>query len=90
MASTANTKLNFKLPTLSAISACLPSKLGSTSGKTTDLEPKDIIKAAGIQRFRPIILTTLTTFFGLAPMILETSQDERLKNRSMMEVKKMS
>jgi len=37
-----------------------------------------IIKAAGIQRFRPIILTTLTTFFGLAPMILETSRQARI------------
>ena len=46
--------------------------------KTTDLEPKEIIKAAGIQRFRPIILTTLTTFFGLAPMIVETSRQARM------------
>ena len=28
---------------------------------------------AGTRRFRPILLTSLTTFFGLAPMILETS-----------------
>jgi len=28
---------------------------------------------AGMRRFRPILLTSLTTFFGLAPMILETS-----------------
>ncbi|BCR03648.1 multidrug transporter AcrB [Desulfuromonas versatilis] len=28
---------------------------------------------AGQRRFRPILLTSLTTFFGLAPMILETS-----------------
>ena len=28
---------------------------------------------AGARRFRPILLTSLTTFFGLAPMILETS-----------------
>jgi multidrug efflux pump subunit AcrB len=28
---------------------------------------------AGVRRFRPILLTSLTTFFGLAPMILETS-----------------
>ncbi len=28
---------------------------------------------AGIRRFRPILLTSLTTFFGLTPMILETS-----------------
>lgn len=45
---------------------------------TTKLSPKEIIKAAGIQRFRPIILTTLTTFFGLAPMILETSRQARM------------
>ena len=32
-----------------------------------------IIKA-GCRRFRPIILTTLTTFGGLAPMIFETSR----------------
>jgi multidrug efflux pump subunit AcrB len=28
---------------------------------------------AGMRRFRPILLTSLTTFFGLMPMILETS-----------------
>lgn len=32
------------------------------------------IHLAGIQRFRAIILTTLTTFIGLAPMIFETSR----------------
>jgi len=32
---------------------------------------------AGIKRFRPIILTTLTTFFGLTPMIFETSRQAR-------------
>jgi len=32
---------------------------------------------AGIGRFRPIILTTLTTFFGLMPMIFETSRQAR-------------
>lgn len=31
------------------------------------------IRDAGKRRFRPILLTTLTTFFGLTPMILETS-----------------
>ena len=44
----------------------------------TTLSPKEIIKTAGIQRFRPIILTTLTTFFGLAPMIIETSRQARI------------
>ncbi len=33
--------------------------------------------AASIQRFRPIILTTLTTFGGLLPMIFETSRQAR-------------
>ncbi len=37
----------------------------------------DAVVASGIQRFRPIILTTLTTFFGLMPMILETSRQAR-------------
>ncbi len=32
---------------------------------------------AGIRRFRPILLTALTTFFGLAPMIFETSVQAR-------------
>lgn len=39
-----------------------------------DLMPlKDAIIAAATRRFRPIILTSFTTFFGLMPMILETS-----------------
>ena len=37
----------------------------------------DAILAAGIQRFRPILLTTLTTFCGLGPMIFETSRQAR-------------
>lgn len=37
-----------------------------------------VIKTAGIQRFRPILLTTLTTFCGLMPMILETSRQARI------------
>ncbi|MCH2449385.1 MAG: efflux RND transporter permease subunit [Gracilimonas sp.] len=32
----------------------------------------DAIHEAGLRRFRPIILTTLTTFGGLTPIILET------------------
>jgi len=35
------------------------------------------IQQAGIRRFRPIVLTTLTTFVGLAPMIFETSRQAR-------------
>ncbi|QBG49302.1 efflux RND transporter permease subunit [Verrucomicrobia bacterium S94] len=37
----------------------------------------DAVVSAGIQRFRPILLTTLTTFGGLAPMILETSRQAK-------------
>jgi len=37
----------------------------------------DAVHQAGIQRFRPIILTTLTTFFGLTPMIFETSRQAK-------------
>ena len=37
----------------------------------------DAIHQAGIRRFRPIILTTFTTFGGLAPMIFETSMQAR-------------
>lgn len=33
----------------------------------------DAIVNAGARRFRPILLTSLTTFFGLLPMIFETS-----------------
>lgn len=34
----------------------------------------DAVYTAGLARLRPIILTTLTTVFGLAPLILETSR----------------
>ena len=37
----------------------------------------DAVHASGIQRFRPIVLTTLTTFGGLMPMIFETSRQAR-------------
>lgn len=33
----------------------------------------DAVKAAGAARFRPILLTSLTTFFGLTPLLLEKS-----------------
>ena len=31
------------------------------------------VREAGVNRFRPILLTSLTTFFGLAPLMLERS-----------------
>lgn len=36
--------------------------------------PHDAVLAASIQRFRPILLTTLTTFCGISPMIFERSR----------------
>ncbi|WPP53727.1 efflux RND transporter permease subunit [Catalinimonas niigatensis] len=42
--------------------------------KRKELSVFDAIHEAGTRRFRPIILTTLTTFGGLTPIILETSQ----------------
>lgn len=38
---------------------------------------KEAISSAGVRRFRPIMLTTLTTFLGLMPMIFETSRQAR-------------
>ncbi|RPG16544.1 MAG: efflux RND transporter permease subunit [Phycisphaera sp. TMED9] len=37
----------------------------------------EIVVAAGCRRFRPILLTSVTTFFGLMPMVLETSMQAR-------------
>ena len=47
------------------------------SQKNTTLSAFEAIHQAGIRRFRPIMLTTLTTFGGLAPMIFETSRQAR-------------
>jgi multidrug efflux pump subunit AcrB len=41
------------------------------------MPPMEAIQDSGVHRFRPIILTTLTTFGGLAPMIFETSRQAR-------------
>jgi len=38
------------------------------------LSHREAIYQAGIIRFRPILLTTITTFCGLAPMVFETSR----------------
>ena len=42
--------------------------------KRKDHDAFDAIHEAGLRRFRPIVLTTLTTFGGLTPIILETSR----------------
>jgi multidrug efflux pump subunit AcrB len=44
----------------------------------TGMRPLDAILNAGIQRFRPILLTTVTTFGGLMPVIMETSFQARM------------
>ena len=41
------------------------------------ISPIEAVTEAGARRFRPIMLTTLTTFGGLAPMIFETSRQAR-------------
>ncbi len=41
------------------------------------LNAHNAIMEAGVRRFRPILLTTLTTYGGLAPMIFETSRQAR-------------
>ncbi len=41
------------------------------------MEPLEAVIAGGHRRFRPVLLTSLTTFFGLAPMIFETSLQAR-------------
>jgi len=33
----------------------------------------DVIRNAGMARFRPVLLTSLTTFAGLSPMLMEKS-----------------
>src|SRR5690606_21384048 len=43
-----------------------------------DLTARDAILEAGIRRFRRILLTTLTTFGGLAPMVCETSRQAQM------------
>ena len=43
-------------------------------------EQEDYVEAArraALRRFRPIVLTAITTFFGLAPMIFEQSIQAR-------------
>ena len=46
--------------------------------RANGLTAPEAIIAAGTRRFRPIFLTTLTTFGGLAPMIFETSVQAKI------------
>ncbi|MEM9754746.1 MAG: efflux RND transporter permease subunit [Pseudomonadota bacterium] len=43
------------------------------AAEADDDAPEEAIAKATLSRFRPIILTTLTTFLGVTPLILETS-----------------
>ncbi|MCK5850795.1 MAG: efflux RND transporter permease subunit, partial [Kiritimatiellae bacterium] len=45
--------------------------------KAEGMSIRDAMLNAGVRRFRPIMLTTLTTFCGLAPMIFEQSRQAR-------------
>jgi multidrug efflux pump subunit AcrB len=38
------------------------------------MNARDAMVAAGVKRFRPILLTTVTTFVGLVPMMMEQSE----------------
>jgi multidrug efflux pump subunit AcrB len=49
----------------------------ANKARAAGAEPFDAIWRAGIRRFRPILLTTMTTFGGLAPMIFETSRQAK-------------
>jgi multidrug efflux pump subunit AcrB len=48
--------------------------IDATNGlRRRGLSAREAIIEGGVLRFRPILLTSLTTFFGLVPMIFETS-----------------
>ncbi len=49
----------------------------ANNGKRAGMKAYDAVYAAGIRRFRPILLTTITTFVGLMPMLLESSRQAR-------------
>jgi len=45
--------------------------------RAAHIEIDQVIRDSATRRFRPIMLTTLTTFFGLVPMLLEKSLQAR-------------
>ena len=47
------------------------------SNRSAGIPLYQALVAAGTRRFRPILLTSLTTFFGLTPMIMETSMQAK-------------
>jgi multidrug efflux pump subunit AcrB len=51
--------------------------VASNAYKGEGMTVMEAVEAGGTRRFRPILLTSLTTFFGLLPMIAETSVQAR-------------
>jgi len=49
----------------------------NTNRRDEGMDPEDAVVMGGVRRFRPILLTSLTTFLGLAPMMFETSVQAR-------------
>jgi multidrug efflux pump subunit AcrB len=49
----------------------------ANTGRREGADAPQAVLDAAVRRFRPILLTSLTTFFGLAPMILEKSVQAR-------------
>ena len=47
------------------------------AGRKLTQSPVEAVLSAGLRRFRPILLTSLTTFLGLAPMMFEASVQAR-------------
>jgi len=45
--------------------------------RRSDIKLSQVVRDCATRRFRPIMLTTLTTFFGLVPMMLERSLQAR-------------
>jgi multidrug efflux pump subunit AcrB len=50
----------------------------ANENRRAGLAPIDAAVEAACRRFRPILLTTVTTFFGLSPIILETSPEAQM------------
>ena len=52
-------------------------RISATSMTSSDMlflkAEAEAVKEAGVARFRPIVLTSLTTFVGLTPLLLERS-----------------
>lgn len=52
--------------------------------RATGMSVKDALVQAAVQRFRPILLTTVTTFIGLMPMLAERSTQAQFLHPSVI------